>query len=55
MSNIGCDVCKLFRKYEWDIPQIEKFNKFIQEKYKLSFTEYQREQLKLNLIYWLKI
>ena len=48
MSNIGCDVCKLFRKYEWDIPQIEKFNKFIQEKYKLSFTEYQREQLKFE-------
>lgn len=48
MSNIGCDVCKLFRKYEWDTPQIDEFNKFIQEKYKLSFTEYQREQLKFE-------
>jgi hypothetical protein len=48
MSSINCDVCKLINKYDWDISQIDKFNTFIKNNYKLGFTDYQREQLKFE-------
>jgi hypothetical protein len=48
MISINCDICRLFNKYDWDISQIDKFNSFIQNEYKLGFNDYQKEQLKFE-------
>lgn len=48
MSKFNCPVCKLFINYKWDIYQIDKFNKFLQDEYTTGFTDYQIEQIKFE-------